>query len=337
MQSFGQVINPLGPGVGFPGNWSRTADTIIVARPVLATTATNLPFGAGAVLIPSATGGNWQSIADYLAASAANAQNIWKYFAGVAVRNIKVLQPYSALAQTNATVVNTTGTASSASTSLTVASATGIQAGQSVEGAGIAANTIVSSISGTTVTLSLPTLAALSSTNVSFTNVSTPAIGYFAPGQEGEVLVRSSVTVAIAGGGTPQAGNPVYIRTVANASIAGTAVGDFEAQADSATTAITIGTTIGSSSVTTSAGTGLAIGQYVSSPYFPDNTVIVSGSGTSWVFSQNALATVASGGAMTTYNTMPLGSVANPWIKFRTGLIDSNNMAEVLIPERHAA
>lgn len=66
-------------------------------------------------------------------------------------------------------VATTTGTASSGSTALTVASATGIAAGQWVYGAGIANGTIVNSISGTNVILSAATTEALSSTSVSFT------------------------------------------------------------------------------------------------------------------------------------------------------------------------
>lgn len=68
-------------------------------------------------------------------------------------------------------VVSTTGTASAASTSLTVASATNLQKGQVVTGAGIAPNTSVTNISGTTVTLSIATTAALSTTAVTFSNL----------------------------------------------------------------------------------------------------------------------------------------------------------------------
>jgi hypothetical protein len=66
--------------------------------------------------------------------------------------------------------VNTTGTASANSTTLTVASGSGIVAGQLVAGAGIAPGTSVISVSGTTVTLSQPTTAALSNTAVTFTS-----------------------------------------------------------------------------------------------------------------------------------------------------------------------
>ncbi len=66
------------------------------------------------------------------------------------------------------TPVSTTGTASSGSTALTVASGTGIYVGQFVTGAGIAANTVVTAVLGTSVTLSQNTTAALSATPVSF-------------------------------------------------------------------------------------------------------------------------------------------------------------------------
>jgi hypothetical protein len=66
------------------------------------------------------------------------------------------------------TLVATTGTASSGSTALTVASGTGITVGYEVTGAGIAPTTTVTAVSGTSVTLSLPTTAALSGTAVQF-------------------------------------------------------------------------------------------------------------------------------------------------------------------------
>lgn len=67
--------------------------------------------------------------------------------------------------------VSTTGTASSGSTALTVASGANIQVGQLVTGAGIAANTTVAAVSGTSVTLSQNTTAALSATAVTFSNL----------------------------------------------------------------------------------------------------------------------------------------------------------------------
>ena len=66
------------------------------------------------------------------------------------------------------TGTNTTGTISSGSNSLTVASATGINVGDYVVGEGIAPGTTVSAISGTTVTLSGVVGAALSTDPIAF-------------------------------------------------------------------------------------------------------------------------------------------------------------------------
>lgn len=85
----------------------------------------------------------------------------------------------SGLSVTKATTVNMvaqsidpvllkTGTASSASTSLTVTDATGIVADMPVTGTGIAAGTYVASVTGTTVTLSAATSAAISAGQVFF-------------------------------------------------------------------------------------------------------------------------------------------------------------------------
>lgn len=67
-----------------------------------------------------------------------------------------------------ALVAQTTGTAASGATSVTVASAAGVVVGQSVSGVGIQDGTFVTSLSGTAVGLSLPTSASLSGTAVQF-------------------------------------------------------------------------------------------------------------------------------------------------------------------------
>ena len=336
--SFGQVIPVLGTNVGFPGNVSRIGERVISARQVLTTTATNLPFGSGAVEIGSSTGGSWQSLADYLG-TAANAQNILALFAGVAVREVKTMLQYNSLSQTSSTTVSTTMTqVTPGSTTIVVVSATGISAGQAVEGAGIAPNTLVVSVSGTTITISVATLAAIPAlTAVTFTSSIAQVTGYYSAGQMAEVLERGSITVPI-NYGTPSAGGVVYVRTVANANLPGTFVGGFEAASDLATSSITIGTTAGSTALTTSAATGLAVGQYISGPGIPANTTLVSGATTSWVMSQPALYTIASGGAMSAYNNIPLQSTSYTlWVVFRTGNLDANNIAEITIKERRAA
>ena len=69
---------------------------------------------------------------------------------------------------TGISVVETTGTASAASTALTVASGTSIAIGQYVTGTGLAVGTYITAGSGTSWTLSQATTASLSSTAVTF-------------------------------------------------------------------------------------------------------------------------------------------------------------------------
>ena len=74
--------------------------------------------------------------------------------------------------QTGTATATTTATFTSASSTMTVASATGIVNGQLVVGTGLAPGTLVSSLSGTTVTLSIATTAAETSTPVIFSTLS---------------------------------------------------------------------------------------------------------------------------------------------------------------------
>lgn len=67
-----------------------------------------------------------------------------------------------------AAAATTTGTAAAGSTTMTVASATGIVVGQVVVAVGVPAGTAALAISGTTVTLTQATTAALSSAAVNF-------------------------------------------------------------------------------------------------------------------------------------------------------------------------
>jgi hypothetical protein len=83
--------------------------------------------------------------------------------------NITISTPsttFASTAEVNGT--RTTGTVTSGSSSLTVASATGIASGMFIVGEGITPGTTVSSISGTTVTMSANAGATLSSDPVSF-------------------------------------------------------------------------------------------------------------------------------------------------------------------------
>ena len=71
------------------------------------------------------------------------------------------------------TTISTTGSASSSSTSLTVGSAAGIMAGMYIAGTSIGSGAKVSSISGTTVTMSVATTGTISSGAVTFAGLGT--------------------------------------------------------------------------------------------------------------------------------------------------------------------
>jgi hypothetical protein len=85
---------------------------------------------------------------------------------GSGVLSFSSAVPFATTSEVNGT--HTTGTVTSGTTSLTVASATGIVAGMFVVGEGITPGTTVSSIASTTVTLSANAGATLSSAPVSF-------------------------------------------------------------------------------------------------------------------------------------------------------------------------
>ena len=97
-------------------------------------------------------------------------------------------------------VASTTGTASSGSTSLSVASNAGILVGQTVSGANFAAGTFVVNIAGNTITLSLPTTGIVSGTvefsqSVTLTREDTQAFQYFEPNYLQTVILPQSWSV----------------------------------------------------------------------------------------------------------------------------------------------
>lgn len=341
LNSFGVAIPVTGPNNGFVGSVTRLGDRGIMSKIVdSSASAAGIPFGSGIIELSNSTGGSLLSFADYLA-TIANVATIQQKFSGIAVRNVQTQYQYQSLyASTGTIVVNTTMTqVTVGSTTIVVASATGIVIGQAAEGYGLAAGTLVSGISGTTITISLPTVAAIAaSTAVQFTQTIPPGVtGAFIANQQCDNIFDGSIIVSIApGNGTPSANQAVYIRALANANLPGTAVGDFEAGDDVATTTPTTSTTVGNVTLTTSTGTGVAIGQRVTAPGIPDNTYITAGSSTTWTMSQAATATTSTQAASFS-NMILLGNLTSPWIRFRTGNLDQNDAAEVNILVRHAS
>jgi len=95
--SFGQVIGVTGPNNGFQGTVSRFGERVITAREFVPyNAALNLNFGDPSVIIPNATGGVFDSVADFVANSTANIGLIAQYFAGMAVREVKTQLTYPA-------------------------------------------------------------------------------------------------------------------------------------------------------------------------------------------------------------------------------------------------
>lgn len=112
--------------------------------------------------------------------------------------------------------VNATGTITSGTTNLTVSSATGITSGMYVAGQGIAPGTVVTNVSGATVTLSANAGATLNSAPVTFFS----ANKILSPGMIGSQLCRAWVNFN--GTGT------VSIRASYNvSSITDNGVGDY--------------------------------------------------------------------------------------------------------------
>ena len=96
--SFGQSIAVTGVNLGFPGGVSRFGDRVIAARVFQPFTTTNvLNFGDPTVLIENATGGQWDSVADFIAHATSNIGLLAAQFAGMAVREVKqqITYPYN--------------------------------------------------------------------------------------------------------------------------------------------------------------------------------------------------------------------------------------------------
>lgn len=214
---FGAVIPVVGLNNGFVGQISRTGERVVIARQANSANAANISFGDTVVTLPDAAGGTFKQLADFVVNGG-----------GAAL---------------------TTASTTSASAAITPASLSGFQVGQFVFGAGIAQGSQVLSIGATTVTLTKNASATASGVSIYVANFSgvaarevkteliypyvpgTPVLGFYAPGQLCEVLQRGSICVKV-NYGTPQASQPVYLRTVLNGSIPAAVVGDLEAAPD---------------------------------------------------------------------------------------------------------
>lgn len=91
---FGQVIQPTGLNLGYPGTFSRMADSVTASRPVLSTAPHSIFFGQAVVIVPTAGGGDsYESVADFIAGGGSGA-NALAQFAGIAIREVTTMKAY---------------------------------------------------------------------------------------------------------------------------------------------------------------------------------------------------------------------------------------------------
>jgi hypothetical protein len=157
----------------------------------------------------------------------------------------------------------------------------------------------------------------------------TSQVGYYAAGQMCEVLERGSICVSIPLGGTAYANGQVYLRILVDSGSAGT-LGDLEASADVALATTMTASAIGTS-LTVASYTNVANGQYVSGLGIAPGTFVTNVNTNTITINQNTVGIIAAGTPVTFSYTIPL-----PDVVFRTGVIDSNNVAEVTIINRVA-
>jgi len=223
-------------------------------------------------------------------------------------------------------VVSTTGTASLGSSVIVVGSASNLRAGQIVAGYGIQSNTQIVSISGTNVTISLPTSAAISSNNLTFTN---PAIqpNTLVVSVSGDTVTLSQPVISAVGG--IYVTFAAYTMTIPTSSLSGPQATVFEAGtavvgmsvngAGIATGTIAAAFSISGSTITitlsqpvtellspstvTFIGNGLAQGQIVSVPGIPSGTPVASVNGTVVSIAPFTTTTTISSGTSVTFTS----------------------------------
>jgi hypothetical protein len=256
---FGQSIPVAGLLIGGPGKFTRLADTVTRSAQVLSTSANPVSFGSAVLLIPNsgAPGDTMQQISDFIANILANGGSFQaSQFAGIACAEV-------------------------------------------------------------TTTAGFPY------------NPENSEIGSFLQGKFGDLLERSSISVFILAG-TPASQGQVYLRTALNTAVPNGVVGGLEAQKDA--TVSTTGTwSNGGTSVTVASGTGIAAGQTVTGAGIAPGTLVKAVSGTTVTLSQAA--TAAGSGAALAFDS----SLALSGVRFRTGNLDSNNVAEITLLNREAA
>jgi len=280
------------------------------------TIASNVASGASSFTVAAAVSGS---------ATANYASTYGTVLAGSTTMTVSSSSNIAA-GQLVTSVVSTTGTASLGSSVIAVGSASNLLTGQIVSGYGIQSTTQVVSISGTNVTVSLPTTSAISSENLTFTN---PAIqpNTLVVSVAGDTVTLSQPVISAVGGiyvtfaaytmtipasslSGPQAtvfeaGTAVVGMSVNGAGIAtGTIAAAFSISGSTIT--ITLSQPVAellSSSTVTFIGNGLTQGQIVSVPGIPSGTPVASVSGTVVSIAPFTTTTTISSGTSVTFTS----------------------------------
>jgi hypothetical protein len=153
--------------------------------------------------------------------------------------------------------------------------------------------------------------------------------GYYSPGMIGEVVEGGSVAVLVRAG-TPQANGAAYLRVVSNIAVS-TVIGGIEAADDVAATT-TVTANAASPTLTVASGTYIAVGQIVTAWGIPAGSYVTVVNGTTITINNNTLVALAAGTPIRFANTLAI-----PAAVFQTGVLDSNNVAELTLMRRQAA
>ena len=114
-------------------------------------------------------------------------------------------------------------------------------------------------------------------------------------------------------------------------SAVSTVIGGIEAAADVAATT-TVTASAASPTLTVASGSGIAVGQIVTAFGIPSGAYVTVVNSTTITINVNTLVALAAGTPITFANTLAI-----PAAVFQTGVMDSNNVAELTLMRRQAA
>jgi len=158
-------------------------------------------------------------------------------------------------------------------------------------------------------------------------------VGYYANDQMAEVLERGNGTILLSVG-APLSQAQVYTRVVANTAVPAGFIGDWETNPaatdlfSTTATAAAIGTAL-----TVAVATNTKNNQVVTGFGIAPGTYVVSGGGTTAIVLSQPTTAIIPAGTPVTFSNL----VALPETVARTGNLDSNNILEITIKNRHAA